>query len=66
MYPNLYFSLFPSTPIEPQVFVAMAFDERHEQRWQSVIKPAIKDLDLKPHRVDVELQRILPSSFDSL
>lgn len=52
MYPNRYFNLFPSTPIEPQVFVAMAFDERHNQRWETVIRPAIKDVNLKPYRVD--------------
>lgn len=53
MYPRHYFSLFPSAPIEPQVFVAMAFDKRHRPRWESVIRPAIEDIELRPHRVDV-------------
>ena len=52
MYPQQYFGLFPSTPTEPKVFVLMAFDERHNARWQHVIRPAIEDLELEPHRAD--------------
>jgi len=52
MYPNHYFSLFPSFPSEPTVFVAMPFDPLFDIRWGNVIKPAIESIDLKPHRVD--------------
>lgn len=52
MYPQQYFKLFPSTPTEPKVFVIMAFDKRHKLRWEKVIQPAIKGVELEPHRVD--------------
>lgn len=57
MYPADYFSLFPPFPREEQVFVAMSFDERFEQRWKQVIAPGVKRVhvngkSLKPYRVD--------------
>lgn len=52
MYPQQYFGLFPAAPVEPRVFVAMAFDERHRARWDAVIKPAIESVGLEAFRVD--------------
>lgn len=57
MYPANYFSLFPPFPREEQVFVAMSFDERFEQRWKQVICPGVRHVHvngrpLNPYRVD--------------
>ena len=57
MYPHNYFSLFPPFPRENKVFVAMSFDSRFDGRWEKVIGPAIKSVNvdgvpLEPHCVD--------------
>ena len=52
MYPNTYLNLFPPFPLDKRVFVAMSFDSRFDDRWTKVIAPAIRSVDLVPHRVD--------------
>ena len=57
MYPKNYFNLFPPFPRDDKIFVAMSFDEIFTARWQNVIKPAIRSVEiggkrLEPHRVD--------------
>lgn len=57
MYPANYFSLFPAFPREDKIFVAMSFDPRFQIRWETVISPAIRKVEingtpLQPHRVD--------------
>lgn len=59
MYPNQYFGLFPPFPRNNKVFVAMAFDDRFNERWKKVIVPAIRSEEvdgvaLEPHRVDTK------------
>ena len=58
MYPNTFFNLFPAFPRDHRVFVAMSFDPQFNSRWENVIAPAVKNLQvnefpLEPHRVDV-------------
>lgn len=58
MYPNNYFSLFPPFPRNNNVFIAMSFDPIFIPRWENVIAPAIKRIELNglalsPHRVDM-------------
>lgn len=60
MYPANLFSLFPPFPREPKVFVAMSFDRRFDERWNNVISPAIRNIEvngvrLEPFRVDARL-----------
>ncbi len=60
MYPANYFGLFPPFPREDTVFVAMSFDAKFDQRWLSVIAPAIRNVQLngkslEPVRVDTRL-----------
>ena len=60
MYPTNYFSLFPPFPREDKIFVAMSFDKKFDQRWNNVILPAIKNIQvngktLDPIRVDTRL-----------
>ena len=52
MYPHHYLSLFPPFPREPKVFVAMSFDSRFDSRWENVIAPAVRSVQLEPIRVD--------------
>jgi len=57
MFPRNYFGLFPPFPREDRVFVAMSFDERFQTRWENVIAPSIRDVEindvpLEPHRLD--------------
>jgi hypothetical protein len=52
MYPLNVFNLFPPFPRNNNVFVAMSFDKKFENRWENVIKPAINEVGLKPYRVD--------------
>ncbi len=57
MYPLNLFSLFPPFPRNNKVFVAMSFDRRFDERWKSVIIPAVKRItvdgsNLEPYRVD--------------
>lgn len=58
MHPNLYLQTFWRMDLKPQVFVAMSFDSRYQERFDSVIAPAIRSLTvnctvLQPHRVDL-------------
>jgi hypothetical protein len=60
MYPTNYFSLFPPFPREDKIFVAMSFDKKFDPRWNNVILPAIKNIQvnektLEPIRVDTRL-----------
>ena len=58
MYPLNFFNLFPPFPRENTIFVAMDFDNRFDNRWEKVIKPAIENTTheekpLKSYRVDM-------------
>lgn len=60
MYPANFFALFPPFPIVDKVFVAMSLDLAFEPRWQNVIIPAIKNVEingtrLEPHRADARI-----------
>jgi len=60
MYPANFFGLFPAFPRENTVFVAMSFDPIFDNRWKTVICPAIqsisiKGIQLRPVRVDERL-----------
>jgi hypothetical protein len=57
MYPNTFFSLFPAFPRDYRVFVAISFDPRFDSRWENVIAPAVRNIQvnefpLEPYRVD--------------
>jgi hypothetical protein len=57
MYPANFFNLFPAFPRENKVFVAMSFDPVFDKRWNEVIAPAIRlvevgGVSLVPIRVD--------------
>ena len=52
MYPHHYLSLFPPFPREPKVFVAMSFDSHFDSRWDKVIAPTVRSVQLEPIRVD--------------
>lgn len=52
MYPLDVFTLFPPFPRDDTVFVAISFDKSFDNRWENVIKPAIKEVGLEPYRVD--------------
>lgn len=57
MYPRNYFDLFPPFPRQNRVFVAMSFEGRFQQRWENVVAPAIRNVEvdgvaLEAHRVD--------------
>lgn len=58
MYPQNFFSLFPPFPRNNKVFVAMSFDKKFDSRWENVIAPTIREVQingvsLDPYRVDV-------------
>jgi hypothetical protein len=53
MHPNTFLKTFWQCNIKPQIFVAMSFDEKFLRRYTNVIEPAIKQTQLKPHRVDL-------------
>lgn len=58
MYPHTYLSLFPSFPRNNRVFVAMSFHPRFDARWQQVLAPAVRRVEvagspLEPYRVDM-------------
>jgi hypothetical protein len=57
MYPSEFASLFPPFPKKNKVFVAMAFEDRFNARWNDVIAPAISSVmvdgeSLEPFRSD--------------
>ena len=58
MYPQNFFSLFPPFPRNNNVFVALSFDKKFDSRWENVIAPTIRKVQingvsLSPYRVDV-------------
>jgi len=55
MYPREFFDTFWRPDIRDEVFVAMAFDDALKPNWTQIIKPAIIDAGLKPHRVDANI-----------
>lgn len=52
MYPLDVLNLFPPFPRNDNVFVAMSFDKKSDNRWNNVIEPAIREVGLEPYRVD--------------
>lgn len=52
MYPLDVFNLFPPFPRNDNVFVAMSFDKKFNNRWENVIEPAIREVGLNPFRID--------------
>lgn len=57
MHPNAFLQSLWRAEIRDQVFVAMSFDKRFEDRYSSIIRPAIEDepiadLKLSAYRVD--------------
>jgi hypothetical protein len=57
MYPGYFFNLFPAFPREEKIFVAMSFSPILDRRWNDVIAPAIRRVEidgkpLEPFRVD--------------
>jgi len=58
MFPNLFLRTFWQTTLRPQIFVAMSFAEIYKQRFEQVIAPAIRGIQLngvplQPYRVDL-------------
>jgi hypothetical protein len=58
VYPNTYLNLFPAFPRDHRVFVAMSFLPRFDARWEQVLAPAVRRVQLngtalEPHRVDL-------------
>jgi hypothetical protein len=50
--------MFPAFPRDHRVFVAMSFAEEFTARWENVIVPAVRSIELDgsrldPHRVDL-------------
>lgn len=57
VFPQNYFSLIRPFPRDNTVFVAMSFEETFESRWEDVIAPGIRSVQMKsvalePRRVD--------------
>lgn len=53
MYPKHFLDYFRDFKTEDEVFVAMPFEgEAAQRRWKEVFRPAIKEVDLEPFRVD--------------
>jgi hypothetical protein len=46
MYPNTFLRTFWQMDLRPQVFVAMPFSEAYKNRYESVIAPAIRKVQL--------------------
>jgi hypothetical protein len=58
MYPNLFLATFWQMDLRPVVFVAMNFADIYKRRFEDVIAPAIRDVQignvrLEPYRVDL-------------
>jgi len=51
MYPKLYIDLFRSFERSSEVFVAMSFEKKFDERWSKIFRPAIKACKLKPFRL---------------
>lgn len=57
MYPQNFFTLFPPYPRNNKVFVAMSFSKEFNLRWDKVVAPTIRKVQingvsLDPYRVD--------------
>ncbi len=57
MFPKAYIDSFWQPDLRPQVFVAMSFDKKYEERFSQVFAPAIRSVSvggegLEPLRVD--------------
>lgn len=58
MHPNAYLNGLWRNEFLPQVFVAMNFDKKYDDRFNKIIKPAIEEkpingVNLRAHRVDL-------------
>ena len=58
MHPNVFLKNFWQLELRPQIFVAMSFSKKYQERYDSVISPAIKQIrvsgiPLEPCRVDL-------------
>jgi hypothetical protein len=58
MYPQLFLRTFWQMQFKPQIFVAMSFDDKYKPRFDDIIAPAIRSIEvdgvsLEPHRVDI-------------
>lgn len=58
VHPNAFLRSFWRLDLKPQVFVAMSFSEKSDERFDNVIAPAIlgcsaDGIQLQPHRVDL-------------
>lgn len=58
MHPNTFLNTFWRLELKPQIFVAMSFDARYQARFENVIAPAIRliqidGVTLAPFRVDL-------------
>ena len=47
MHPNVYLRNFWRSDFRPEVFVAMSFDDAHEDRFQNVMRPAIENIHVR-------------------
>jgi hypothetical protein len=64
MYPSQFLSLFPPFPREDKVFVAMSFDPHFDARWNKVILPGIRRVEVDGNRLEayrVDTRRISDS-----
>jgi hypothetical protein len=57
MHPNVFLKTFWRMDLKPQIFVAMSFASRYDDRFKSIIAPAIRairinDVPLEAYRVD--------------
>lgn len=73
MHPFNFYNLFPPFPRDNRVFVAMSFDKKFDNRWEKVIRPAVKavpvdgssgNVMLEPYRVD--LRKVGDSVFTDI
>ena len=60
MFPSTFFGLFPPFPRDYRAFIAMSFDEKFKKRYEEVIAPAIRSIEingvtLEPFRVDLRM-----------
>jgi len=58
MYPNTYLRTYWQMQMRHEIFVAMSFDPRYTDRFNNIIKPAIRNVviggrALEPKRVDI-------------
>ena len=58
MHPRVFLETFWRLELRPQVFVAMSFASEYNKRFEEVIAPAIRSIQvggvtLQPYRVDI-------------